>query len=417
VSHPLARRLILGIAFSALGTGLTMPFLYVYLSQARGIPTQTVGFIFAWMGIVSFIAAPIGGTLIDRFGPRPIMLAGLVVEAITTYLIGHVSTVGQAVVVATLVCLGTVGLYPATTAMLTRLVPEDERQRAYGIQFMLMNAGFGIGGIVSSVIIDVTSIASFQLLYLIDALSYVGYIIVVLTLPRSAGSLASVTDATAPDEAPADGGWREVLADRTMLRFVLVSIVVVTFGYAQMEAGFTAYATQTGGVPANRLGWAYAANTGVIVLGQLVALRFIGGRSRSRLLAAAAALWSFSWVVIALSGRVDQTAAVVCAIVGLGLFGVGETLWAPVAPAVVNDLAPEHLRGRYNSFQSMVWTVAGVIGPASAGLLLGNQQAGWWVVAVVGGTALAALMFLELHRHLTPDQDGRADIASGVAAH
>ena len=77
----------------------------------------------------------------------------------------------------------------------------------------------------------------------------------------------------------------------------------------------------------------------------------------------------------------------------------------------------EHLRGRYNSFQSMVWTVAGVIGPASAGLLLGNQQAGWWVVAVVGGTALAALMFLELHRHLTPDQDGRADIASGVAAH
>ncbi len=296
-------------------------------------------------------------------------------------------------------------------------MPEDERQRAYGIQFMLMNAGFGIGGIVSSVIIDVTSIASFQLLYLIDALSYVGYIIVVLTLPRSAGSLASVTDATAPDEAPADGGWREVLADRTMLRFVLVSIVVVTFGYAQMEAGFTAYATQTGGVPANRLGWAYAANTGVNVLGQLVALRFIGGRSRSRLLAAAAALWSFSWVVIALSGRVDQTAAVVCAIVGLGLFGVGETLWAPVAPAVVNDLAPEHLRGRYNSFQSMVWTVAGVIGPASAGLLLGNQQAGWWVVAVVGGTALAALMFLELHRHLTPDQDGRADIASGVAAH
>ena len=66
MSHPLARRLILGIAFSALGTGLTMPFLYVYLSQARGIPTQTVGFIFAWMGIVSFIAAPFGGTLIDR---------------------------------------------------------------------------------------------------------------------------------------------------------------------------------------------------------------------------------------------------------------------------------------------------------------------------------------------------------------
>ncbi|MEI2826764.1 MAG: MFS transporter [Dermatophilaceae bacterium] len=409
VSHPLARRLILGIAFSALGSGLTMPFLYVYLAQARGIPTQTVGLIFAWMGVVSFLAAPIGGTLIDRFGPRPIMLAGLVVEAVTTYLIGHVATTGQAVVVATLVCLGTVGLYPATTAMLTRLVPEAERERAYGIQFMLMNAGFGVGGLVSSVLVDVTSIESFQRLYLIDSLSYVGYIIVVLTLPASAGSLASVSDKPGPgdDGQVRDGGWREVIADRTMVRFVAVSIVVVTFGYAQMEAGFAAYVTETGGVPVNRLGWAFAANTAVIVLGQLVALRIIPGRSRSRLLAVAAAIWSVSWVIVSLTGRAEGSVAIAYAVLGLGLFGLGETIWAPVAPAVVNDLAPEHLRGRYNAFQSMVWTVSGVAGPATAGILLGNAKAGWWVVAVVGGTALAALMFLRLHRHLTPAQDGR----------
>lgn len=409
VSHPLARRLILGIAFSALGSGLTMPFLYVYLAQARGIPTQTVGLIFAWMGVVSFLAAPIGGTLIDRFGPRPIMLAGLVVEAVTTYLIGHVATTGQAVVVATLVCLGTVGLYPATTAMLTRLVPEAERERAYGIQFMLMNAGFGVGGLVSSVLVDVTSIESFQRLYLIDSLSYVGYIIVVLTLPASAGSLASVSDKPGPgdDGQVRDGGWREVIADRTMVRFVAVSIVVVTFGYAQMEAGFAAYVTETGGVPVNRLGWAFAANTAVIVLGQLVALRMIPGRSRSRLLAVAAAIWSVSWVIVSLTGRAEGSVAIAYAVLGLGLFGLGETIWAPVAPAVVNDLAPEHLRGRYNAFQSMVWTVSGVAGPATAGILLGNAKAGWWVVAVVGGTALAALMFLRLHRHLTPARDGR----------
>ncbi len=412
VSHPLARRLILGIAFSALGSGLTMPFLYVYFAQVRGIPTQTVGLVFAWMGVVSFLAAPIGGTLIDRFGPRPIMLAGLVVEAVTTYLIGHVATTAQAVTVATLVCLGTVGLYPATTAMLTRLVPEAERERAYGVQFMLMNAGFGIGGLVSSVLVDVTSIESFQRLYLIDALSYVGYIIVVLTLPASAGSLASVSDAAGAEDAEAgaelrDGGWREVLADRTMVRFVLVSIVVVTFGYAQMEAGFAAYVTETGGVPVDRLGWAFAANTAVIVFGQLVALRFIPGRSRSRLLAVAAGVWSVSWVVVALTGRAEGSVAIAYAVLGLGLFGLGETIWAPVAPAVVNDLAPEHLRGRYNAFQSMVWTVSGVVGPATAGILLGNGKAGWWVVAVVGGTALAALMFLRLHHHLTPAQDGR----------
>lgn len=411
MSHPLARRLILGIAFSALGSGLTMPFLYVYLAQVRGIPTQTVGLLFAWMGVVSFLAAPLGGTLIDRFGPRPVMISGLLVETVTTYLIGHVASVGQALVVITAVCLGTAGLYPATTAMLTRLVPATERERVYAVQFMLMNAGFGVGGLVASVLVDTSSVASFQLLYLIDALSYLGYIVVVLTLPRSAGSLESVTDAGA-EVLP--GGWREVLSDRAMLRFMLVCIVVVTFGYAQMEAGFAAYVTETGGVPASRLGWSFAANTVVIVLGQLVALRFIPGRSRTRVLALAASIWSVSWLVVAMTGRVEGGAAVVFAILGLGLFGVGETLWAPVAPAVVNDLAPEHLRGRYNSAQAMVWTTASVLGPATAGLLLGNGLAGVWVTATVGGTALAAALFLRLRRHLSPSADGRVAV-SGTA--
>ena len=89
-----------------------------------------------------------------------------------------------------------------------------------------------------------------------------------------------------------------------MVRFMVVCVVVVTFGYAQMEAGFAAYVTETAGVPASRLGWAFAANTAVIVLGQLVALRFIPGRSRTRILALAAAIWSVSWVVVALSGTV-----------------------------------------------------------------------------------------------------------------
>ena len=36
---PLVKRLFVGIAFSALGSGLTMPFLYVYLAEVRGIAT------------------------------------------------------------------------------------------------------------------------------------------------------------------------------------------------------------------------------------------------------------------------------------------------------------------------------------------------------------------------------------------
>ncbi len=368
VSNPLVRRLFAGVALSSLGHGLTMPFLYVYLAQVREIPGPKVGLIFAWMGLASFVMAPVAGSLIDRFGPRLIVVIGLLVEAVATAGIGWASTLEGALLVVTVLSVGTASLYPATFALLTRLVREHERERVYAVNFMLINAGIGMGGLIASLIVDTESVASFQRLYLLDALTYVVYAGIVASLPRGTGRLA---DESMPGAAPGDrsaggatAGWRVVLADRALLRFMAVSVLVVTFGYAQMEAGLTAFATQVGEVPVNRLGWAFAANTLFIVLGQLVALRFITGRSRARLLALAAVIW----------------------------------------------------RGRYNAAQSLVWTVSGVIGPATAGMLIGNDLAGVWSILVVGGTALAAVLFLGLRSHLTPEQDGRTPLVSSVCA-
>ena len=400
---PLVKRIMLGFGFSALGSGLTLPFLYVYLAQVRDIPTATVGLVFAWMGLLGFLAAPVGGSLIDRFGPKPVMLVGLTVECVGTVSIGWIETVLQAFLVASFVVVGTVALWPASTAMLTRLVPESTREKIYGINFMMLNAGLGIGGVISALVIDVGSVASFQRLYVIDGATYLVYLAILLTLPRRTGSAPTPTGDT---ESVAVVGWGVVLRDRTLLRVVGFSILAVTFGYAQLEAGLAAYAVDVAGVPAKSLGWAYGANTGAIVLGQLVALRFIKGRRRSSMLALCAAIWSVSWVIIASSDTVSGLLAVAAVVVGLALFGIGETFWAPVAPAIVNDLAPEELRGRYNALQGMTWTVGSIAGPATAGLLIGNDLEHIWVGLVVGGTALAAVSFLSLRRHLTDAQDG-----------
>lgn len=410
---PRVKRLFVGIAFSALGSGLTMPFLYVYLAEVRGIPTSTVGLLFAWMGLLGFAGSPLGGTLIDRFGPRPVMIVGLTAEAVGVASLALVHTTWHALAVASFITLGTVGLYPAATAMLTRLVPEGRREKAYGFQFMLMNAGLGIGGVVSALLVHTADPSSFERLYLVDALSYVAYIGVVLSLPRGTGAIDRSGTGAATGPQP---GWGAVLRDRTLVRVVLTSMVVITFGYAQFEAGFAAYAVGVAGVPANALGWAFGANTAAIVLAQLFALRLIEGRSRSRLLALCAATWSVSWAVIASSDAVDGTTAIALVVLGLGMFGLGETLWAPVAPAIVNDLASEELRGRYNALQGMTWTVAMIVGPALAGLLIGNGLAHLWVACTVGGTALGAVLFLNLRRHLSSLQDGRRPAEVELAA-
>lgn len=401
---PLVWRVLIGFALSALGNGLTMPFLYVYLVHMRDFEITTVGWVFAWMGLLGFLTAPVGGTLIDRVGPRPVMLVGLVVEALGLLALSHIETVLQGFLVASAMVVGTVGLWPATTAMLTRLVPRQAREQVYGLNFMLLNAGLGLGGLVGATLIDVGSLASFQRLYLVDALSYLVYVAVLLSLPRGTGA-AVVTEEESAGAGPMPS-WTVVLRDRTLLWVVGVSALAITFGYAQMEAGLAAYAVDVAEVPARSLGWAFAANTGAIVLGQLVTLRLIVGRRRSSLLALCAAGWSVSWVVIALSDAADGWLAVAAVVAGMGLFGLAETIWAPVAPAIVNDLASERMRGRYNALHGMTWTIGSIVGPATAGMLIGHGLAGVWVGAVVGGTALAAVLFAGLRRRLTDAQDG-----------
>jgi hypothetical protein len=297
--------------------------------------------------------------------------------------------------------------------MLTRLVPLDVREKVYGVNFMLLNAGLGLGGVISALMVDVSSVATFQRLYLIDGLTYAAYLVVLLTLPRATGAAPTATElAEAHVDQPS---WRLVLRDRALLRVVAISVLAVTFGYAQMEAGLAAYAVTVADVPPRSLGWAYAANTSAIVLGQLLTLRLIRGRRRTTMLALCAAVWSASWVVIVLSDVMDGWVAVTAIVLGLGFFGLGETIWAPLAPAIVNDLAREDMRGRYNALQGMTWTVGSIAGPLTAGLLIGHGLPHVWGGLVIAGTAVASVLFLDLRRHLTPQQDGlRAEVPAAA---
>ncbi len=67
-----------------------------------------------------------------------------------------------------------------------------------------------------------------------------------------------------------------------------LGLLLVTFGYAQIESGFAAYSVDVAGPDPRFLGPAFAANTAAIVAGQLVALRAIRGRRRTSMLATVA---------------------------------------------------------------------------------------------------------------------------------
>lgn len=398
-----ARWVLLGFGLSSLGNGLTLPFLYVYLAHVRDLGPTTAGWFFAWMGVVGVAVAPLIGLLFDRHGPRAVMVGGLLVEVIAIGSLGHVGSTAAVMLVLAGVVAGAAPLWPGTTALLARIVPAADQQRAFGLAFLGVNAGLGLGGLAGAALVDVDRLASFQLLYSLDAASYLVYAVVLALLPRGLG-VAPVLDAGVA------GTWADVLADRRMLALLGCGVLAVTFGYAQLEAGATAYAIDVVGIPAPALGWAFGANTLVIVASQLLVLRLVVGRRRSSVLSVAVATWALAWTVVALADLASGGAAVLAVVVGLAVFGLGETLWAPIATGLVNALAIEAVRGRYNAALGLVWTLGQVFGPAIAGILIGHGHGHLWAAVVVGGTLAAAALLASLRRLLTPEEEGLAPV-------
>jgi MFS family permease len=399
---PVIRRVLLGNALSAIGSGLTLPLLIVYLGQVRDLGTAVGGLVVAYTAVVQLLLLPLSGVAVDRFGPRPVLLTGLLVEAAGVALLGRVTTVTMAFGVASVVAAGAAFTWGPQSALLGRLTTAETRQRVFGIQFMLLNLGIGVGGIVAATVVDVTDPGTFETLYLLDAGTYLLYAAVLVTL-RGVG----VGPAPIEDGGPHEGGYREVLADRRLLRLVLLGLVLMTFGYGSLEVGLPTIVTVVNGLDVSWVAIAFTVNTATIVLVQLVSLRVIAGRSRSRLLAVVATLWALSWLVLGASGALPPTLAIVAICLSTAVFGLGETLSAPIIPSLVNDLAPAHLRGRYNAVQSLTWGISGALGPAIAGLMLGAGLTAAWLALVVTGLLVAGVMALRMRARLTPALDGR----------
>lgn len=385
-----------GDALSALGSGLTLPFFVVYLSQVRGIDLGLAGLMLSILAAAGLAGNPAGGWLVDRIGARRAVIAGLLLAAGGCGAIAMVHEVWQGFLAAALYGLGMAVLLPAEDALLATAVDVEQRPQVFALRHATLNAGFSLGALVAAVVVaGVASPAGFVVLYLADAVSFLAF----------AGLLVALPDLVAPTvggggDAGIAGSYREVLHDRVFGRLWLLVVLLVTAGYAQFHAAFPAFATSVGGLSAWGLSLAFAANTITVVAAQLVVLRLMGGRRRTRGVMLSAAFVAAAWLAtLVAAGRTELTATVFF-VGAMVLFGLGETLLSPTVPAMVNDLATDRLRGRYNGAYSLAWSVGFIAGPALAGLALAAGHGHALFAGLVGALGAAAVGAWRLERHL-----------------
>ncbi|TNM39811.1 MFS transporter [Nocardioides albidus] len=399
------RWLLSTVAIQTLGRGLTLPFTLIYLHEVRGFELGLSGTLMALIAVVGFAVTAPGGALVDRYGARAVLLVGLVAMIAGNLTLAFATTPAVAALALVLIGFNFGVSWPAFNALIAAVVTGELRQQYFGINFALVNLGIGVGGVIGGLFADVDRPGTFTAIFVGDALTGLVPLALLLGPLRHVHGRAGVPE---DGSAPVSVGYLTILRQPAVRWLTLLTFVGTFIGYGQHEAGFPGFARQAAEVSTRTVGLAFAVNTAVIVILQFSVLNRIKGHLRTRVMIAMAAVWAVAWGLLGLAGIVPGGAVAVAGVLAyMGVFALGETLLQPTVPAMANDLATDHTRGRYNAITAAAFQGGAVAGPVVAGFLLEHDLAAAYIALMVAGCVAIALMALVLERHVPAAANGR----------
>ena len=258
---------------NAFGNGITLPFLFIYLHNVRGIGLGIVGLIVGSHAVASIVAGPVFGAQIDRFGGRRLLATALAILAAGYALYPLVHEPWQGFLVAAITGIGVGGFWPSQSTLIAGLTPAEQRPSAFAMQRVVMNLGIGLGALAGGLIATTEKPGSFTVLFLLNSLTFVVYAVVMLALVPSPsfGSRAR--------EPGTAGSYRDVLRHRPFVAVIGLNALFIFAGFSGFEL-LPVYAKNEAAVTEAQIGIVFLVNTIVIVLLQLPVARLSQGRRR-----------------------------------------------------------------------------------------------------------------------------------------
>ncbi|MET8976572.1 MFS transporter [Streptomyces sp. NPDC004539] len=337
-----------GTLINRFGT-MVHPFLALYLTADRGLTATEVGYVLAVLGVGGVFSQPLGGVIADRWGRRVALTGGTVSTGLAMLALGYAQHTAAIVALAFLLGLVTDLFRPASQAIVADLVPAEERPRAFGLLLWAVNLGFSLSMALGGALAR----DGFQILFWIDALTCAGFgALVWFGVPEEEGRTAR----------KAEGRGADILRDRVMIAFILI---VLLCAFVFMQALTTLpLAMRQDGLPTSSYGFVMALNGLTIVVLQPLLGHRLGRLDRTHGLVLGMLLMGAG---NAATAWVSTTPGYAGAVV---LWTVGEVLLTSIGAALVADLAPAHLRGRYNGWYGMAWGVGAFTAPLGGTRLL-----------------------------------------------
>jgi DHA1 family multidrug resistance protein-like MFS transporter len=133
---------------------MVSPVLIIFLRQNLNVEVGQLSWAFLPSGLVWAIFPVYLGRLADRFGRKPMMVLGLVMAAISSFVIPFLGSIVAFAAIWALQALCYAAGDPAEQALVADLTGGDQRGRAYGIYVMMADLGAAFGPLVGGWLYD-----------------------------------------------------------------------------------------------------------------------------------------------------------------------------------------------------------------------------------------------------------------------
>ncbi|MET3291657.1 UNVERIFIED_CONTAM: MFS family permease [Brevibacillus sp. OAP136] len=371
-----------GVVLTSVTGFMLRPFLVLYLYDKLGGSVLLPMIVIGLQPLIGMLVGWWGGGWTDRFGRKPLMMAALIIQALSMAGMGFAESVWQFAALAIMNGLGMSLFFPAANAQVTDVVPEEKRAEVFALLHTALNVGSAVGPMLGMLVFKQNP----TLVFGIASAAFLAYAIILWrNVPET---LPVVTDQATGNQAKPS---KLVLSEHRPLLWFTVLAVPISLLYAQMESVFPLHLRNQTADYQTIFATLMSINGTSVILFQMWIVRWTQNASSMKII-----LISYMLLAVVAVGYGFAPFFGLLVAVEL-LFTLAEMLVGPHMQKVVSSMAPQEMRGRYFSIYGMSWQIARAIGPSMGGLLFthyGGQVAFsvFSALLLVAGVAQYALL-------------------------
>lgn len=371
---------------------MRMPVVPLFAVSLGADPVQT-GLINATFMVTAALLSIPAGLVSDRMGRRPLLLVGLVVMSVTSYLLSRCHGLGQMAVVYLLFGAGLATFSPALMSYVADVTPADRLGRAYGSYTMALYSGMTLGPAAGGYAAAVSGLR--EVFLLVGGLMFAMFVTAYRALPAPAVAGRS---ARADTSAAVGPSLTLILKNRPFVA-CLVATLGCCLGYGMFVTFMPLY-MKSMGMDVVQAGYVFTAQALANALSRLPTGKLADqAGDKGGVIATGLAVFS-----LALAGLVVSRSVAALVIVAI-VMGVGMGVAFTVICARIADLVPTQMRGlAVGCYNTCVYTGMMLSSVTMGPVIKRIGYSGAFVLNSITGIVMLCL-FIRLYRRNKPGSD------------